>query len=104
MTLWPFEDVPATAVVTTTHVTTGGLPILYVCHDLDEDGEPTWQFHCGTIDFDMKDAQLVRLDTIFRIDPSIAEVADLPFGHCATRSSIGGAWHRNKESWESSQE
>jgi hypothetical protein len=94
---WFFQDPPDTAVVTTTQVTRLGAPILFVSHELDEDGGSLWQFHCGTVDFDMRDAQLVRLDTIVKIDPSIADLSDLPVGYCAKRISISEFWQRMRE-------
>jgi len=94
---WPFEDPPDTPAVTTTHVTKGGLPILYVSHEEDEDGASTWNFQCGTVPFSMDDAQLVRLDTIAGIDPTVLEIAGLPIGYSATRPARGSKWEIRKE-------
>jgi hypothetical protein len=44
----------------------------------------------------MEDAQLVRLDTIFSIDPSMRELADLPLGFEATRTSANARWNRHR--------
>ena len=94
---WPFGDPPESPAVTTIHVTTGRMPILQVSHDPDEDGESTWSFHCRTIPFSMADAQLVRLDTVVSIDPSVCEVAGLDVGCSATREAIGGKWAIHRE-------
>lgn len=94
---WSFEDPPETAVVTTTQITQKGAPILYVSHERDENGEATWQFHSLIEPFSMDDAQLVRLETIVRLDPTIAEIADLPMGYAATRMERGGSWRRHQE-------
>lgn len=88
---WPFEDAPATPSVTTTHVTSGAMPITYASRELDEDGEITWQFHCA-IPFDMDDAQLVRLDTVANIDGTVNQLAKLPIGFAAKRSSSSEPW------------
>jgi hypothetical protein len=73
------------------------MPILYASRERDEGGEVTWQFHCVTVPFDTKDAQLVRLDTILRIDPTIAELHDLPVGMAASRSAAAQPWSRHQE-------
>lgn len=84
-------------VVTSTHVTKSGSPILYVCREFDEDGVSTWQFLSGHT-FSMEDAQLVRLDTIVALDPSVREIAALPIGYAATRDAAGAAWDTRPES------
>ena len=73
------------------------MPILYVSHELDEDGDPTWQFHCVVVPFKMEDAQLVRLDTVVALDASVVPLCDLPVGYAAKRSAIGAPWNRFKE-------
>lgn len=92
-----FDISPETAVVTSIYVTRDKQPILYVSHVFDEEEGLIWQFHAGGRNFDMKNMQLVRLDTILRIDPSIAEVADLPVGFKATRAAKGEPWVFEKE-------
>jgi hypothetical protein len=94
---WPFEDAPDTPAVTTVHVTSRRLPILHACHALDEDGMSTWQFHCETVPFAMDAAQLVRLDTIVGIDPTVLQIAGLPIGHSATRDAVGAPWRIENE-------
>jgi hypothetical protein len=79
-------------VVTSSYVTNLLLPILVVFHELDEEGGSLWQFHCGNDDYSMEKMQLVRLDTILRLDPSVLEVADLPVGGTAQRRSREDAW------------
>lgn len=93
---WPFEDEPETPCVTTSHVTSGRNPIVSVSREKDEDGELTWQFHCAE-PFKMEDAQLVRLDTILAVDPSMRELADLPLGYEAKRASANSKWTRHKQ-------
>lgn len=81
-----------TVVVTSTYVTADALPILEVSHE-DDEGGSLWQFHCGNGDFDMERMQLVRLDTILRIDPSVVGAAHLVKGEVARRVSKGADWH-----------
>jgi hypothetical protein len=96
MASWLFEDPPKSPAVTTHHVTAHKLPILEVSHDLDDEGVSTWQFHCGTVPFSMEDAQLVSLDAVVAIDPTVLEIADLPVGYVAKRQRLGGRWRRFK--------
>lgn len=44
----------------------------------------------------MEEAQLVRLDTILAIDPSMDVMADLPIGFEATRTSANARWNRHR--------
>jgi len=94
---WPFADERRVAVFTTTHVVRAGKPILYVSHDAD-DG--SWQFHSGD-QVSPKDMMLLALEEILEIDPSIASLATLPLGHCATRKGPRSAWRIQKKLAES---
>ena len=87
---WPFDDPENVATMTVRQITHGGQPILLVSHDAD-DG--MWQFLTGG-PVEMADAMIVGLREVFEIDPSIAEVADLPLGWQAARSSAGAPWQR----------
>lgn len=93
MTRWPFADPQNVAVITTMRIARGLDPIDFVSHDV-EDG--TWQFHSSAVPFSMKDAAIIALKNIVARDPSIAELADLPLGWQATRSSLGAPWQRSK--------
>jgi hypothetical protein len=81
-----------TAVVTSSYVTNEGWPILEVSHEDDEEGGRLWQFHCGNGDYSMEKMELVRLDTIIKIDPSILGLADLKMGQTAKRSGLNSPW------------
>ena len=89
---WPFDVPPDSSVVTSTYVTQKELPVLQVSHDEDEEDGALWQFHCGNGDLDSAVLQLVRLDEILRLDPSLSAVATLPIGFQATRSSREDPW------------
>ena len=82
-------------VITSSYVTEGGEPILYVSHDPDDESATggAWQFHCGNGDYAMERMQLVALETILAIDPSVAEVADMSIGYGARRTAPGATWH-----------
>ena len=92
MTPWPFEDAPNTASLTTVHVLDRRRPILLVTHDADDGG---WQFLCGTTN-DSSDARVVGLNTVLELDPSLAELADLPLGWRAWRDAPGRPWRRGE--------
>lgn len=86
---WSFDAGKNRAVFTTKPVLDGTLPILLVSHDEDDD----WQFLCGTT-IAPKDGKLVCLSTIVDLHPALTELADLPEGWQATRSSPDQAWER----------
>lgn len=79
-------------VVTSTYVTEKIMPVLIVTHEDDEEGGSLWQFHCGNGDYDMSKMQLVRLDTVLSIDPTIESVLGLKKGQSAVRSSKSANW------------
>lgn len=87
---WPFEDPPNVAVFTTKSVVNGERPILRVTHD-DDDG--AWQFHTGQA-VDGGEAMIVALREIVKLDPSVASLADLPYGWIAMRDSVTSEWKR----------
>jgi hypothetical protein len=86
-----------TMVVTSTYVTNDREPVRYVSRQDDEEGGELWQFHSGNGDYSMEKLQLVRLDTILRLDPSVGDVADLPLGFNATRADRSALWKIEKE-------
>lgn len=81
-----------TMVIPSDYVTKAGMPVLYVCREEDEDGKDTWQFHCGNGDYSMERMQLVRLDTVLRLDHNLSALASLLTGQCATRESAHAHW------------
>jgi hypothetical protein len=87
---WPFDDPENVATFTVRQITEGKQPILLVSHDADEG---MWQFLTGE-PIDMADALLVSLRSVYRLDPSIGELADLPLGWQARRSAVGEPWQR----------
>ena len=92
---WPFDQAPNVAAVTSTHITKDGADILLVTH---YDDDHSWGFQSG-LDVTMADAQVVSMKTIFTIDPTIAEIADLEPGWSAEREHVGGPWKKYKDEW-----
>ena len=90
VTPWPFEDAPNTATLTTVHVLDRTHPVCFVTHDADDGA---WQFLCGATN-ESSDARVVGLKTILEVDPSLAELADLPLGWRAWRAASGQPWRR----------
>jgi hypothetical protein len=86
-----FELPSATAVLTTTYVTRDRIPILVVWRELGDDGD-LWQFHCGNGDYDPSKLQLVRLDEIVGLDPTVIDLAHLAVGQSARRAGVDQPW------------
>jgi hypothetical protein len=70
-----------------------GEPILRVSHDADDGA---WQFHYGG-PVSTKDAMIVALEEVLKIDPTIASLANLPLGYYATRNDRASAWKIRKK-------
>lgn len=91
---WPFKDARSTSVFTSKSVARGEMWIQFVSHDA-EDG--AWQFHPPGDQTPEESATVVSLQTIFRLDASIAELADLPVGWWAERAAKDAPWVRHRE-------
>jgi hypothetical protein len=92
---WPFDDPPDAEVITLDRILEGRAPILLVTHD-DDEGEDgcAWQFLDDEHVFE-DDARVVLLGEIVQLDPSLAELADLPPGHFARRPDPSSPWTRS---------
>ena len=83
---WLFKDDPDLGVFVTEEVWRG-MPILWVVHDRDGD----WVF--GSVsDFDQDTTSLVHLSYVASRHPECADIADLPRGWRAERSSADDDW------------
>lgn len=91
LTMWPFDQPPNCATMTTTHVMQDGKPITRAYHDEADHG---WQFFSDH-EFRTKDAMIVLLSEVVKVDASLLEVADLPPGWMARREKVGAPWHRS---------
>jgi hypothetical protein len=87
---WPFEDPPNVATITTRPVIDGSSWIALVSHDEDDGG---WQF-LGPEGPLEDQAMVVGLGSILKRDGSIAELADLPLGWRAWRTTPDQPWQR----------
>lgn len=87
---WPFHEGKNRATFTTRPVLEGH-PILLVSHD--KGGE--WQFLCGTTN-QTEDCKIVGLGEMFRVDPEVGKLADLPEGWQANRKNAQSPWCREK--------
>ncbi len=88
---WPFLEAKNLGVITTSRVLEEGLPILLVAHEDDGD----WQFLCGTTN-DLDHAQFVGLESLLELDPTLAQLHDLPRGWSAQRDDPSDDWERTK--------
>ena len=88
---WPFADPPNVATISLRDIMKRRRPILFVQHDGD-DG--CWQFTDGRDSPDPADGVVLGLDCVLSIDPSIAELADLPLGWRAWRDDVTQPWQR----------
>ncbi|MDX2361976.1 MAG: hypothetical protein QNK23_14295 [Crocinitomicaceae bacterium] len=81
------------AVLTTTYIIEDKMPVLYVCCDEDEEGEISWQFHCGNNDFDMKKVLLVGLSTVLNVDAELINI-NLEVGGELRRDTALSEWKK----------
>ena len=98
--IWPFDEPTNLATFTTTKVIHENYPILLVTHDEHDGG---WQFLCGTTNAS-KDALIVALNSIYKRDPSVGELSDLPMGWQASRESPMSPWQREPNVYEADDE
>ena len=92
MTDWPFDQAPNVAAITCASVVDGS-PILLVIHYSEDHSS-------GFLDggaFDVANGKVIRMGTAMKLDPTIAEVSDLPPGWVASRRAVGGAWTREPD-------
>jgi hypothetical protein len=85
---WPFEQLPNTAVISTSRVVTKGAPVLRVTRDRNDGG---WQFLDGE-PVELSEARIVAFQEIVELDKSILKLAALPLGCCADRESPTDDW------------
>ena len=77
-------------VITVAEVAAGLRPVLVVTHD---DGHGGWQLLDGAAAPGRRPVVIPKVEAL-RIDPTIAEVADLPSGWRARRTAVGAPWLR----------
>lgn len=84
---WPFLYDSMSPTLSLKRIFSEDQPILYVCHDYDGG----YQFLDGG-DVSVEDAAVVALEEVYRLDPTIAEVACLPLGWRAYRDRVEDPW------------
>jgi hypothetical protein len=89
---WKFPDPPHTRVFLSEAVHSGGEPITYVSHDI-EDG--AWQFLGDSMSGD-REPVITCFHHPVDEDPSLNELADLPLGWWAERTRPGESWIRRQ--------
>jgi hypothetical protein len=95
MTEWPFKDSPNVAAIINRKVVEGNAWIAFVSHDVDDGA---WQFHVedrAAIPTE-KDALVVSLREVVDLDPTVRELASLPYGWHAWRRSKNSPWQRQR--------
>jgi hypothetical protein len=92
---WPFDQQENVAAVTTRKVIEGS-PVLYVVHYEDDH---SWAFTCGTTD-EVADGRVISMDEALQIDPSLAQIANLPPGRSARRERVGSNWRRFRSEFD----
>ena len=90
---WPFDQPRNCAVFSNRSIIIGGESILFVSHDIDDNG---WQFLNGKSPT-TSDAAIVALGEIVARDPSVIELADMPPGWTALRDSPSSPWNRSQK-------
>jgi hypothetical protein len=70
-----------------------GMSIRLVVHYSDDD---SWAFLDGET-FDLSRGKVIGMGEALKLDPSLAEVADLPPGWTASRTHVGGPWSRTPD-------
>ena len=87
---FPFADDPDTACIVCRHVLDKEKKITYVSHDTD-DG--MWQFLCGESHSE-DDARLVSLYSVYMMDESVGQIADMPCGCFIERTPGDVNWNK----------
>ncbi|WP_202356356.1 immunity protein Imm33 domain-containing protein [Mesorhizobium sp. 113-3-3] len=102
MVEWKFADPPNVAVLSDRSIFKSDDWIAYVVHEADDDDVcndegGSWQFHSSdTQNRDEREIMLVSLQNVLQRDESILELADLPKGWHAWRTSKSSPWQRAK--------
>lgn len=91
--IYPFHWQKNVMAITSTHITEDNKPILLVLHYLDDH---SWAFLSGK-PITTEEMQLVSMEQIIKIDPTILNIATLEPGWSAERNSIGEKWVKYKD-------
>ncbi len=80
------------AVISLDEVVNGSRDVLLVMHD---EGHGGWQFYDGD-DVSGRPPAVVPRELILSLDPTLADVIDLPVGWLARRPARGQPWQREQ--------
>jgi hypothetical protein len=94
--IWPFDQEPDVAALTTRQVLEATQPIRQVVHYSDDH---SWAFTHGTSD-EKEDYRIVHMRELIERDDTLRTIADLPPGWSAWRNAVGDDWERTEESIE----
>lgn len=92
---WAFDDPPNLAVFTSASVLRKEDWIHLVIHAGDDESI-WWEFHPYKAPLGECEATVAGLNAIVAIDPTVAELHDLPLGWCAWRSRSDSRWLRKR--------
>lgn len=87
---WDSDAVPA--LVTTAAIAQGKSPVLWVVHDKYPYG---WALYDGSNILGQRPVAITKEDAL-RLDPSLADIEDLPVGWQARRNSVTDEWARSE--------
>jgi hypothetical protein len=91
-----WDDPVDIAALTLPEIVTGHKPVLVVVHDLGlGDGLGGWLFLDGQDLAARKPTGIAKVD-LLTMDPTLAEVTDLPVGWQASRDGPGKPWNRHQ--------
>lgn len=90
--MWPFTEPRNTATFASRHIFTGDV----ICHVYHSWEDGSWSF-LPDRETQSEDCLIVCLHNIYERDPSIGDLADLPYGWKATRAGKDQPWERVKD-------
>jgi len=90
---WKFDQARNVAAVTSVHVTKQNKPILLVSHYTDDH---SWAFLSGE-PVTVEESQIISMEEIVNIDPTVLEIATLEPGWSAERKEVGKEWSKYKD-------
>ena len=92
---WPFDQAPDCGTPLSRSVLEGESQIRAAYH-LEEDHSWIFLDEELTENTDRESAALVCLSHVLELDPTVAEIANLPPGWYATRDAVGAPWAMHK--------
>ena len=91
---WPFDQAPNVACIATRAVMDGA-PVLVVTH---YDDDHSWAFTDGSAN-DLAQAMVVAMSHVLDRHPELEDIASLPPGWSARRTTVGQPWSIERSDW-----